>query len=222
MRYDLVTFDAYAALVDYRASLLPAVESIPGLDGGRTTEFLELWRARQLGVAALSNALDRGRIPFRECTALALDYALGRHGISIDTDAREELIRAWYALVPWPEAGEILAAVRENGYRMAILSNGDQGMLEALAAAFETPFDDILSSEQCGLYKPHPRVYSLPARELGIENYLHVAGSANDAMGATAAGIICYWSNRNGDTVMLPDYRPYAEGPNLGGLLELV
>lgn len=222
MRFDLITFDAYAALVDYRSSLLPVVEAIPGIERSRAADFLELWRARQLAAANLSNALDRGRIPFRECTALALDYALSRHRLVVDDDARDELIRAWYPLTPWPEAEDVLAALKAKDYRLAILSNGDQDMLEALAAGFETPFDHILSSEQCGLYKPHPRVYALPARELGIEKYLHVAGSPNDAVGASAAGVSCYWSNRQGDSVLLPDYPPEHVGSDLRGVLELV
>lgn len=220
MRYELVTFDAYSALVDYRASLLPVVEAIPGIEPDRASDFLELWRARQLGVAALSNALERGRIPFRQCTAIALDYALHRHGIDLESTARAGLVEAWNALDPWPEADRVLSAVKAKGYRLAILSNGDEDMLAALAGRFETAFDDILSSEQCGRYKPHPAMYGLPGRELGIERYLHVAGSANDAIGATAAGIPCYWSNRQGDRVLVPEYAPEAEGSSLSGLLD--
>jgi len=222
MAFELITFDAYAALVDYRSSLLPVVEAIPGIDKEHAADFLELWRVRQLGAAAMSNALEQGRISFRDCTALALDYALKRHDLSVDSDARDELIQAWNPLTPWPEAGRVLTALKAKGYRLAILSNGDQDMLEALAAGFETPFDHILSSEQCGVYKPHPRVYGLPARELGIEDYLHVAGSPNDAVGASAAGISCYWSNRLGDTVLLPAYPPDYQGPDLSGVLDVV
>jgi 2-haloacid dehalogenase len=187
MGFDLITFDAYAALVDYRSSLLPVVETIPGIDKKHAPDFLELWRARQLGAAVLS-----------------------------------KLIQAWYPLTPWPEAEQILTALRAKKYRLAILSNGDQDMLEALVARFETPFDHILSSEQCGVYKPHPRVYGLPFHELGIEKYLHVAGSPNDAIGATAAGVSCYWSNRQGDTVVLPDFRPDYQGPDLSGILDVL
>lgn len=222
MGFDLITFDAYAALVDYRSSLLPVVETIPGIDKKHASDFLELWRARQLGAAVLSNALEQGRIPFRECTALGLDYALNCYGLSVDNGARDKLIQAWYPLTPWPEAEQILTALRAKKYRLAILSNGDQDMLEALAARFETPFDHILSSEQCGVYKPHPRVYGLPFHELGIEKYLHVAGSPSDAIGATAAGVSCYWSNRQGDTVVLPDFRPDYQGPDLSGILDVL
>lgn len=218
----LITFDAYAALCDYRSSLLPVVETIGGLDRARAPDFLELWRARQLGIAALSNALQRERIGFRACTALALDYALQRHGLALSTSARERLVSAWYRLTPWPEADEVLAALAAKAYPLAILSNGDQDMLEALAGQLETPFQHIFSSQQSGAYKPHPSVYAIPAQVLGIDRYLHVAGSANDAIGATAAGVSCYWSNRQGDCVTLPDYAPRHQGRDLRGLLEIV
>jgi len=222
MRPALITFDAYAALTDYRSSLLPIVESIPGIDDACATGFLELWRTRQLGVAALSNALEQGRISFRECTSLALDYTLKVHDLDLEAAAREQLVRAWYPLAPWPEADEVLGALKGKGYPLAILSNGDQDMLEALAAQFHTPFQHIFSSEQCGAYKPHPSVYALPVNTLGVKNYLHVAGSANDVTGTRAAGVCCYWSNRQGDYVVLPDYAPDYQGPDLRGLLDIV
>jgi 2-haloacid dehalogenase len=222
MQPALITFDAYAALSDYRSSLLPVVENIPGLARIHSADFLEMWRVRQLGIAALSNVLQRGRIGFRECTALALDYTLKRYAIDVDVAAREQLVYAWYPLTTWPEADEVLAALAAKGYPLAILSNGDQDMLEALAAQLHTPFQHIFSSEQCGYYKPHPSVYAIPAKALGIDSYLHVAGSPNDAVGATAAGVTCYWSNRQDDCVTLPDYAPDYQGRDLRGILDIV
>jgi len=222
MQPALITFDAYAALCDYRASLLPLVETIPGLDRVQASEFLDLWRTRQLAVAALSNALQGERISFRACTSFALDYVLQRHALAADAPMREQLISAWYPLTPWPEADEVLAGLAARGYPLAILSNGDQDMLEALAAQFATPFQHIFSSEQCGWYKPHPGVYAIPTKTLGVEHYLHVAGSANDAIGATAAGISCYWSNRQNDCVIMPHYAPRHQGLDLRGILDIV
>jgi 2-haloacid dehalogenase len=222
MQAKLITFDVFSALVDYRASLLPVVATIPGLASDDSDRFLELWRTRQLAVAAISNSLQRGRISFHDCTGLALDYGLRHFDLSVDATMRNDLIRAWYALAPWPEADQVLAACRENGCRLAILSNGDQGMLEALAGGFQTSFDDIFSSEHCGVYKPHPDMYAMPVRALGVEDYLHVAGSPNDAIGAGAAGVTCYWSNRQGDQVLLPEFAPDHQGPDLRGVLQIL
>jgi 2-haloacid dehalogenase len=147
---------------------------------------------------------------------------LSRFSLDPPAGVREELVGAWYPLTPWPEANGLLAALAGKDYPLAILSNGDQDMLEALAARFDTPFQHIFSSEQCGMYKPHPSVYALPGKVAGVENYLHVAGSANDVVGAKAAGIACYWSNRQGDRVPLPDCEPDHQGADLTALLEIV
>ena len=63
-----------------------------------------------------------------------------------------------------------------------------------------------------------------PVCALGIarEGYLHVAGNANDVIGAKSAGVACYWNNRTGDRVLLPEFAADAEGPDLRGVLDLV
>ena len=97
-------------------------------------------------------------------------------------------------------------------------------VLAALAEPFGADMDHILSAETAGVYKPHPAVYDLPEAELGIAKaeVLHVAGSPNDAMGAIAGGMACYWSNRTGDRVLDPAYPPTAEGADLTGALALL
>ncbi len=223
-RYALVTFDAYSALVDRKSSLVPVLMDVLGLPAERSAEVLTLWRAKQMERAALSNALGKGRTPFRACTRLGLDYAARAFDLAITPGQRDALVRAWDSLRPWPEANETLAAVRAKGYPIAILSNGDRAMLEALAQQFDVAFDHVFSSETAGFYKPHPRVYRLPAEALGTAGapYLHVAGSANDALGAKAAGVRCYWSNRAGDSVLDPAYAPDFQGPTLAGVLDVL
>lgn len=80
------------------------------------------------------------------------------------------------------------------------------------------------STEDSGVYKPAPEVYDLSVHALGIarEDCLHVAGSANDVIGAKSAGAACYWNNRTGDRVLVPEFAADAEGPDLRGVLDLV
>lgn len=221
--YRLVTFDAYTGLVDFRATLAPVIDRLLAPPAGVAEPFLSDWRAGQLGVAALSNALGRGRVRFHDCTALALDHAAARHGIAVPADRRDELIAAWYPLRPWPEAAEVLGELKSRGRELAILSNGDRAMLESIAGELSVEFDHVFSTEDCGVYKPAPEVYDLPVEALGIGrgDYLHVAGSANDVIGAKSAGVACYWNNRAGDRTLLPEFSADAEGPDLRGLLDV-
>lgn len=122
------------------------------------------------------------------------------------------------------EATGLDETLSTRGYALALLSNGDRDMLQALAGRLAVPFAQVFSSEDAGAYKPHPALYALPMRTPGLERaqLLHVAGAANDALGATAAGIRCYWSNRTGDVPLDPAYTPACEGHSLEGLLDIL
>ena len=221
--YRLITFDAYSGLADFKTTLRPVITSVLSLSRDTVEPFLTTWRTRQLDAAALSNALGHGRKSFHDCTALALDYAAYRHGISISGSQRTDLINAWYPLRLWPEADEVLGKLKERDYELAILSNGDRAMLEEIVSQATTKIDHIFSTEDVGLYKPAPLIYDLPIDGLGLERheYLHVAGGANDVIGTKSAGISCYWNNRTGDRVLYPEYAADFEGPDLSGLLEV-
>ena len=223
-KYKLVTFDAYSALADLRSTLGPIIQDNLKLNKQETRSFLATWRTKQLDAAAISNALDRGRTTFHDCTALALDYSAAHHNMVLPKGLRAEFIHAWYQLRWWPEASEVLKTLQRRGYILAILSNGDQTMLESLVQPEHELFDHIFSSEKIGAYKPAPAIYDLPLIALGIERheYIHVAGGANDVVGAKSSGIFCYWSNRSSDQVLYPDLAADYQGPDLKGLLKIL
>lgn len=219
----LVTFDFYTALVDYEATIIPALQRVFG-DTLDASAVARAWRSKQLEWTQWSNSLARGRIPFRECTRRALVHVLARHGIAVRGFILHDLVAAWDRLVPWPEAASTLAAVKSRGYATAVLSNGDEAMLESGACVFDVAFDHILASDRAGYYKPHPAVYALPTSELGIaaSDVLHVAGSGVDAMGAKLAGLRCAWSNRAGDPPTDADVPADAEFRDLSGLVAML
>ncbi len=220
----LVTFDVYMALLDIEGSLVPVIADRLNMTANTAATFVRTWRAKQMERAAISNSLDKGRTSFRDATGMALDYVVGRNDVEIFPETREALIRAWDKLNPWPEANEVVGAVKAKGCMTAILSNGDQAMLEAVAHNFTSGFDHILSAETAGKYKPHPAVYNLPTTVLGIDkmDVLHIAGSANDVLGTVAAGMACVWSNRHGDILLDPAYPPTTVISDLTGVPDLL
>ncbi len=225
MRTQLVTYDVYMALLDIEGSLVPVVQKALKLNSEIATTFVRLWRSKQMERAAISNSLGNNRTSFRECTAMALDYCINRHELVLSPDMRHDLIFAWDRMNPWAEADAAIAAVKAKGCKTAILSNGDQGMLEAVALKFyPNAFDYIFSSETSGYYKPHPSVYDIPTIALGIckEEMVHVAGSSNDVIGTISSGINCIWSNRHADHLLDPVYPPTHEIQNLTGVADLI
>jgi len=221
--YQLITFDVYTALFDIETSLAPVVRDALG-DSVDVSGLVRTWRSKQLEYALISNSLDQARISFRIITGRSLDYALGRAGVKIDEPGRASLVAAWDRLQPWPEADAVVSAVKAGGYQIGMLSNGDQDMLSALQNRLSVNFDYIFSTEQAGHYKPHPSVYILPAKALGIGagQMLHVAGSPTDVHGTKSAGLPCYWSNRATELVLDPACAPDYEFEDLKSVLDIL
>ena len=206
-QFELITFDVYSALFDIEASIVPVLDPVLQGDVDRLA-FFRTWRSKQLEYTLISNSLNDSHVNFRTVTRRALDYTLGRSGHTLEESAREALVDAWDRLTPWPEADDVLAALKDRGYALGLLSNGDEAMLNALAASFGTKIDHIFSCEQAGSYKPHAGIYRLPLTSLGLapQRLLHVAGGPTDVFGAKAAGIACAWPNRRGELVLDPTY----------------
>jgi 2-haloacid dehalogenase len=63
-----------------------------------------------------------------------------------------------------------LEALKQQGLRLAVLSNGEPRMLEAAArsAGILPLLDHIVSVEEVKIFKPSPRVYNLTTERLGV------------------------------------------------------
>ena len=216
----LVTFDVYSALLDIQGGLVALLSDVTGRDADAVRPLAMTWRVKQMERAAASNSLGGERLSFRACTRLALDYVCARFDLAVSAATREDMVFAWDRLPLWPEADDAVAAVKAMGCQTAILSNGDQDMLDAVARLFSAGFDHVLSSETAGYYKPHPSNYALPEKLLGIasSDTLHVAGGHTDVTGAIAYGLPCVWSNKTGDSLLDPTFPPDAELKDLSEL----
>ena len=113
------------------------------------------------------------------------------------------LFRSLYlTLDVFPEVPDVLRRLKNVGLRLAILSNGTPAMLDAAIAeaGLGGLFDAVLSVEQVGVYKPHPKVYQLALDRLDLPASAIAFQSSNawDAHAASAFGMKVVWCNRSG------------------------
>ncbi len=220
-----VTFDVYSALFDTVTGLTAALRDLfqrRGLDEDSAV-VARAWRQKHMEYLLVVNSLERERVSNRRAIEAAAGTALRRLNPPVTPDEVRVLVGTWERLPPWPEAAEVLREVRRQPLILATLSNGDEGMLRTLLAALPVPFDTIISTEG-RKFKPHPSVYQKALERLRVrpDELLHVAGSATDAMGATAAGIPTVWVNRAGDSVIDPRLAPAHHIADLRGVLPLI
>jgi 2-haloacid dehalogenase len=214
-------FDAYGTLFDY-ASAAARCNAALGDSGERLTL---LWREKQIQYTWL-RALQGRHADFWQVTGDALDFALESLGLS-DSNLRDRLMESYLTLEAFPEVPEVLERLKKKGIKTAILSNGSQNMLRAAVtnAGLESLLDAVLSVEEVGVYKPHPKVYQLAVERLGIEPQQIWFQSSNawDAWAASAFGMRVVWCNRYGQRPERlpgrPDYevRSLLEHPFLTG-----
>jgi len=189
-------FDAYGTLFDFAA----AARNCRDVLGDDIDRLTALWRDKQLQYTWLRAAQGR-HADFWQVTGDALDFALETLGVT-KPGLRDRLMSLYLTLDPFPEVSGVLARLKAAGMRTAILSNGSPAMLDAAvkAAKLETLLDAVLSVEEVGVYKPHPKVYQLAVDRLGIPASAISFQSSNawDAYAASAFGMKVVWCNRCG------------------------
>lgn len=189
-------FDAYGTLFDFAVAARKCRDGL----GDDIERLTTLWRDKQLQYTWLRAAQGR-HADFWQVTGDALDFSLDT--LNLNTPGlRDRLMALYLTLDAFPEVREVLAKLKAAGLRTAILSNGSPAMLDAAvkAAKLEALFDEVLSVEAVGVYKPHPRVYQLAVDGLGVPASAIAFQSSNawDAYAASAFGMQVVWCNRYG------------------------
>ena len=213
-------FDAYGTLFDFAAA-----RGCHDALADRIDALTSLWRDKQLQYTWLRAVQDR-HVDFWQVTGDALDFALETLAIE-KPGLRDRLMRLYLTLDIFPEVPEVLARLKKAGLKTVILSNGSPAMLDAAVkgAKLSELLYAVLSVEDVGVYKPHPKVYRLAAERLSVplSSVTFLSSNAWDAYAASAFGMRVVWCNRYGQRAeRLPgapdrEVRSLAELPALIG-----
>jgi len=208
------TFDCYGTLVDWEEGLRRAFAAVwPEVDPDRALRVYH-------GVEPL---VQEGRdISYREVMARALGGVAAIEGLALP-DGRAGALGD--SLPGWPVFGEVpgaLGRLRNDGWKLAILSNTDPDLLATSVRSIGVPFDLTLTAAEAGSYKPAPGHWRRFYLETGVDpaRHVHVAASLfHDIEPAARMGIRAVWINRLGESSDLPRA---AELTDLSGLPEVL
>ena len=104
------------------------------------------------------------------------------------------------SLAAFPDVKPGLEVLKQQGLKLAILSNGEPKMLEAAAksAGIRDLLDEIISVEEVKIFKTSNRVYWLGTERLKVSNPELGFVSANnwDGVAAVSAGLRTFWIQR--------------------------
>lgn len=187
-----LTFDLFGTVLDLGGSLTPAIGRFLAEKGCSTdpAQFWQQWRYRQRIEQYQDSLVMLGHSGYLETARRAFVYVLRLNRVEFTNAEVEQFMRAWQQLKPFPDVVAALPRLASE-FRLVALSNGDRSFLDHLVAnRIKIDFDEVISVDVFGVFKPHPAVYRGAARILGLEpnEVMMVSSNSFDVMGARMCG----------------------------------
>ena len=212
-------FDAYGTLFDVNSAAAKCKKKL----GNRWESFANAWRTTQLEYTWLRSLMKRHK-NFWEITEDSLDHTM--ETFKIKQGMRNELLNLYKELSPYPEVKECLEGLKSKKIKIAILSNGTPDLLKGLVESnnIQNYFDDILSIETVGIYKPDSKVYDMPIKKYNCkpENICFMSSNTWDVSGGGVFGFNAVWVNRFDKVFDKLSYKPKFVIKNLKELLKII
>jgi len=197
-KYEVLSFDCYGTLVDWESGIISGLRPVFRAHGVDATdeEILDLHARTENRLQAASER--DGYVKYRDVLGEEVREAGRRWGFepsASEVRALPDSVRYW---LPFPDTVNALRALKGR-YRLAIISNIDDGLFALTARYLEVEFDFIVTAEQAGTYKPSPNNFELALQRIGTapEKILHVAESLfHDHVPAREFGLDTVWIHR--------------------------
>ena len=186
-----VTFDCFGTLVDWQTGF---ASMIAPLAGDRTADVVRAYHASERIVER-----ERPHRSYKDVLAGALARAAAARGVHVSESDARALERSWGSLPIFDDVESMLAALRRNGWRLAVLTNCDDDLFEITHRTFRRPFDLFVTAERVRGYKPAPWHFRAFQRLTGVSRceWVHVACSwYHDIAPAHALGVQSVWLDR--------------------------
>ena len=193
-RFTHLSFDCYGTLIDWEAGILGALRPILERHGVKLVDEQIL--------ALYSRYEEEGEggdyKPYRDILRSIMNRIAPGLGIvptEAEVDALAKSVGSWPV---FPDTVQALEKLKTR-YKLVILSNVDDDLFAETAKLLKLEFDEVITAQQVGSYKPSPGNFHFMLKRLGVpmEKVLHVAQSLfHDHAPAKALGFTTVWINR--------------------------
>jgi 2-haloacid dehalogenase len=193
-----ITFDCYGTLIDWESALQQffaqrlAAHDIEGMDA---RALQHRWEEIQFVYIQ-----ERYR-PYREVLRDTMHMALDTTQIPYaeeDIDAFADSMGQWQ---PFPDTKEAILELQKF-LKVVLITNTDNQIIQETERTIDVKFDEIITAEQAGAYKPSHKGFQLARERLGLDvsEIWHAGfGFKYDIVPATELGYTTVWVNRQGE-----------------------
>jgi 2-haloacid dehalogenase len=216
MPRDTILFDINETVLDL-SSLRPKFKNAFGDEAVTAT-----WFSMLLHTSTVC-ALTVTRTGFATLAGIMLDAISARLGVELSEAMRADILGGFASLPPHPDVKQALSRLRSSGYRAVAFTNSSRDLVTTQIgnAGLTEHFDEIVSVEETGSFKPDPGVYAFVATQVNrsIDDLRLVATHDWDTHGALSAGMHAAYIDRSGAPYH-PLYRqPDVQAKTMGDLV---
>jgi 2-haloacid dehalogenase len=193
-RFELLTFDCYGTLINWEEGILNCMHRILAAHGKDTDDATILGLYGDFEARAEQGEYRR----YREVLHSVVRQFGEKLGFAPTDDEVRSLPESLKEWKPWPDTVTALRELRSR-FRLAIISNVDDDLFSATKPQLAMDFDQIITAQQAGAYKPSLKIFELALSRVGVPAHriLHVGQSIyHDVQPAQSLGLATVWINR--------------------------
>ena len=217
----LLSFDCYGTLVDWKNSVLDLLETCMLANNVNISreELFEIFLQED------RKMITEEYRSYREILAQIMDGITGQLGIKSGRANRNLLSDQFNEWFPFPDTVENLKKLGKQ-FKLAIISNVDDDLFSITNLMLEVEFDHIVTAQQLGSYKPSALNFeeALERFQLDCSQIMRVAQSIHhDIVPSNKLDWNNVWVNRYGESERTdPDEFPNLEVPDLASLVRII
>jgi 2-haloacid dehalogenase len=219
MKRNIILFDINETVLNL-STLKPKFKAAFGNEGVTATWFSMLLHSSTVCI------MTEVKTDFATLASTMLDSIAARMNIKLSDEIRKDILNSFANITPHSDIIPALVKLKTAGFRTVAFSNSSRNLIsiQMKNSGLIEYFDDIISVEETGSFKPDPAVYKFAAKELNqpIENLRLVATHDWDTHGALSAGMRAAFINRS-NTIYHPLYRqPDIVASSMGNIVEQI
>jgi 2-haloacid dehalogenase len=193
-RFEILTFDCYGTLINWEDGILRCVHKILSAHGKDADDaaILQLYGDFE---AKAEQGEYRSYREVLQSVVRQFGKQLGFTPADKEIGSLPNSLKDWK---PWPDTVTALRELRSR-FRLAIVSNVDDDLFAATRPQLGVEFDQIITAQQAGAYKPSLKIFELALSRVGVPAHrvLHVGQSLyHDVLPAQLLGLATVWVNR--------------------------
>lgn len=190
-----ITFDCYGTLIDWEAAIQRFfAESLDSKGFGNVDPqtLQEEWEEIQF------RYIQEKYRPYRQVLNDTLRMVFNQYGIPTDKAECEEFADSMGYWKPFPDTRDAIIELQKL-VKVVLITNTDDSIIAETERTIGVKFDEIITAEQAGAYKPSHKGFLLARQRLRLQvsEIWHAGfGFKYDIVPATELGYTTVWVNR--------------------------